>query len=151
MTQTIQPARTLDAQTRSWLRLEGLAAFVAGTAIYGAMGGDWIWFLPLLLVPDLSAVGYLFGARLGAFLYNLGHVWATGLAVLGAGIWLASPPLALAGALLIAHVGMDRMAGYGLKLQTGFHDTHLGAIGGRRRAASAPVRGAASSTGQPAA
>lgn len=36
----------------------------------------------------------------------------------------------MAGALIwIAHVGMDRALGYGLKRDTGFRDTHLGRIG----------------------
>ena len=35
----------------------------------------------------------------------------------------------IAGAILIAHVGMDRAVGYGLKLPTSFQDTHLGRMG----------------------
>ena len=38
-------------------------------------------------------------------------------------------PVAILGAILIAHVGMDRAVGYGLKLPTSFHDTHLGRMG----------------------
>ena len=151
MKDSTHPALTLDSEARWWLRIEGLAALLTGIAIYGALGGDWLWFLLLLLAPDVSAAGYIIGPRVGAFVYNLGHVWTTGLAVLGAGIGLASPPLAFAGAILIAHVGMDRMAGYGLKLQTGFRDTHLGAIGrGRRGASAAALQAPTSSGAQPA-
>ncbi len=42
---------------------------------YQALGGDWFFALPLLLVPDISAVGYLGGLRLGASTYNLAHNW----------------------------------------------------------------------------
>jgi hypothetical protein len=42
-------------------------------------------------------------------------------------------PLTAAGAILVAHSGMDRMAGYGLKLPTSFKDTHMGRIGRDRR------------------
>jgi hypothetical protein len=115
--------------TRTWLRIEGLAAFVAGLAIFVAAGGPWLLALPLLLVPDLSMVGYLTNPRLGAFTYNLFHTWAIGLIVLGIGLWSGVGAIVLAGAILIAHVGMDRTAGYGLKLPTSFHDTHLGRIG----------------------
>lgn len=118
--------------TRPWLRLEGLAAFVAGLAIFGTAGGPWLLALPLLLVPDLSMIGYLHGPRLGAITYNLVHNWALGLAVLGAGVWAGADALTLAGAILVAHVGMDRAMGYGLKLPTSFHDTHLGRIGTAR-------------------
>jgi hypothetical protein len=31
----------------------------------------------------------------------------------------------IAGAVLVAHVGMDRAVGYGLKYPTHFKDTHL--------------------------
>ena len=114
---------------RGWLRLEGVAAFVAGLAIYGWLGGPWLIVLPLLLVPDASAIGYLRGPRLGAFTYNVVHNWALGLALLGIGLAIDNAPIAIAGAVLIAHVGMDRALGYGLKLPTSFRDTHLGRIG----------------------
>lgn len=114
---------------RAWLRVEGLAAFAAGLALFVAGGGNPITLVPLLLVPDISAVGYLAGPRVGAFTYNLVHTWMPGLAVLGLSVWLAAPALQLVAAILITHVGMDRAVGYGLKLPTSFQDTHLGRIG----------------------
>lgn len=117
---------------RSWLRLEGAAALVAGVALYLALGGAWLLLLPVLLLPDVSMVGYLRGPRLGAFTYNVVHNWALGLAVLGIGVVTGSTAVTLAGAILVAHVGMDRAAGYGLKAPTSFQDTHLGRIGKRR-------------------
>jgi hypothetical protein len=117
---------------RGWLRLEGLAAFIAGLALYGWLGGPWLLVLPLLLLPDISAIGYLRGPRLGAFTYNVVHNWASGLAVLGLGLALDATPVTILGAILIAHVGMDRAVGYGLKLSSSFQDTHLGRMGGTR-------------------
>jgi hypothetical protein len=38
----------------------------------------------------------------------------------------------MAGAILVAHTGMDRLLGYGLKYPTSFQETHLGRIGRRR-------------------
>lgn len=117
---------------RSWLRIEGLAAFAAALVLYGSLQGNWWLLVPLLLLPDISAAGYLAGPRAGAFAYNLFHTWATGLAVLGLGAILALPAIQLLGVVLLAHVGMDRAAGYGLKLSTSFGETHLGRIGRRR-------------------
>jgi len=102
---------------------------VAGLAVFLAAGGPWLLAIPLLLLPDASAIGYLRGPRLGAFTYNLFHNWAIGLAVLGLGLWTGNTLVILAGAILIAHVGMDRAVGYGLKLPTSFQETHLGRIG----------------------
>ena len=111
------------------LRLEALAIFVAGVLLFLQLNGNALWLVPLLLVPDISMIGYLGGPRVGAISYNLAHNIATAIVVLGIG-WLAAiAPLALAGAILLAHVGMDRTLGYGLKLPTAFKDTHLGRIG----------------------
>ena len=123
------PTPTPHPSVLPWLRLEGVAAFAAGLAIFGATGGPWLLALPLLLVPDVSMVGYLHGPRLGALTYNLVHNWALGLAVLGLGAWSGVGGVTLAGAILVAHVGMDRALGYGLKLPTSFQETHLGRIG----------------------
>jgi hypothetical protein len=125
------PATSLGPDVTIWLRLEGLAGFIAGIVLFGQLGGAWLLLVPAVLLVDVSMIGYLRDPRLGAFTYNLAHQWATSLAVLGCGLLAGVPLLALAGAVLIAHVGMDRLAGYGLKLPTDFHDTHLGHIGRR--------------------
>ena len=110
---------------RIWLRAEGAAAFIVGTIVYARLGGDLVWLVPLLLLPDVSMIGYVRGPALGSFSYNLVHNWVVGLAALGLGMVLTSVPTELVGAVLIAHVGMDRLAGYGLKHSSGFKDTHL--------------------------
>ena len=111
------------------LRVEAVALFVAGVLLYLQLNGNALWLLPLLLAPDLSMIGYLGGPRLGAITYNLAHNLATALVILAIGWFAAIAPLALLGAILVAHVGMDRSLGYGLKLPTDFKDTHLGRIG----------------------
>lgn len=119
-----------------FLRAEALAALAAGLVIWFSNDGSLVWLLVLVLLPDLSMVGYLAGNRVGAFTYNLAHSVASALAFLGAGWLTISRPLVLVGALLLAHVGMDRLLGYGLKLTSGFHDTHLGRIGPRKSRSS---------------
>ena len=111
------------------LRGEALAAFLGGVAIYLALRGHPLWLLPLLLAPDLSMIGYLGGPRLGAITYNLVHNWIVAAVLLALGWWLPVAGLALAGAIVLAHVGMDRVLGFGLKLPTDFRDTHLGRLG----------------------
>ena len=118
-----------NGAVRTWLRLEGLAAFAAGLGVFGASGGNWLLIVPLLLLPDVSAVGYLAGPRVGAFTYNAIHNWVPGLAVLRAGSVAGLTGVLIAGSILVAHVGMDRAVGYGLKLPSSFQDTHLGRMG----------------------
>lgn len=149
LTTSPQPAASSDDATPAvagqplvWLRVEGLAALLAGAAIYVSLGGWLVLLIPLLLAVDVSMVGYVAGPRPGAFLYNLAHNWATGLAVLAVGAWTGAGPLLLAGAILVGHTGMDRVAGYGLKYPTAFADTHLGRLGGGRTRATADAAGA---------
>ncbi len=49
--------------------------------------------------------------------------------VLALAWWLGSPAVALFGAILVGHTGMDRSLGFGLKYPTAFADTHLGRLG----------------------
>ena len=117
---------------RRWLRAEGIAAFVGGVAAWLALGGPLPWLVVFILAPDLSMAGYLVGPHAGAITYNIAHNWATGGLVLGVGLAAGAPLMVFAGLLLIAHTGLDRALGYGLKYPTDFGDTHLGRIGRRR-------------------
>jgi hypothetical protein len=110
---------------RFWLHAEGAAALAAAAILYQWLGGSWLFAIPLLLLPDVSMVGYLAGRGAGSFFYNLVHNWAVGLAALGIGAWVGSDPIMLVGTVLVGHVGMDRLVGYGLKYPTHFKDTHL--------------------------
>lgn len=112
-------------------RLEGLAALALGIVAYAWLGQSWVIFAALFLVPDFTMLGYLRSARFGALIYNLGHSYATPalLALVG----LAVGPLAYGlAAIWVAHIGADRLLGYGLKLES-FEATHLGPIGKARR------------------
>lgn len=122
---------------RFWLRLEGLAALALAALLYRCFGLSWLWFAVLLLAPDLSLLGYLAGARIGAWCYNFAHTYAIAGAVLAAGFLAqlaGAPRPALVGLGLIwcAHIGLDRALGYGLKSVDGFRFTHLGQIGRER-------------------
>jgi hypothetical protein len=110
------------------LRAEGAALLLTSVMLYWVSGGSWLLFALLLLVPDLSMLGYLAGPRVGATVYNVFHAYPLP-AALGAFGLLGGSPLALAVALVwFAHIGMDRLVGYGLKYPTEFKDTHLGRV-----------------------
>ena len=113
------------------LRAEHVAIFVTGLAVWIARDGSLLLLVPALLAPDLSAAGYLGGPRVGSVAYNAAHNLVTALGVIGLGWWLGIEGVLLAGAVLLAHVGMDRSLGFGLKRATSFNDTHLGKIGSR--------------------
>jgi hypothetical protein len=112
------------------LRLEGLALATVCTVAYGSLGESWWLFAALLLIPDISMLGYLAGPRIGAGMYNLAHNWLVVVVWLLAAWLFNGSNLVLSLPLILgAHIGIDRALGYGLKLPTSFHDTHLGRIG----------------------
>lgn len=83
----------------------------------------------MFLAPDFSFVGYLGGARTRAIAYNAAHTLIGPLLLATAGLLLPFyilTPLAL---IWVAHIGFDRLLGYGLKYAAGFGFTHLGRIG----------------------
>lgn len=120
---------------RALLRLEGLAALIAATVGYRLLGGGWGWFTTLFLVPDLSMLGYLAGARIGSVCYNAAHSYLGAALLVALAYALHSALLAQLALIWCAHVGFDRALGYGLKYATAFTDTHLGLIGRTARAA----------------
>jgi hypothetical protein len=97
--------------------------------LFRALDIAWWWFPLLFLAPDLSMLGYLAGARAGAFTYNLAHHKAVAVTLYIAGSLLGSQPMQFAGLLLLAHSSFDRILGYGLKYPDAFQHTHLGMIG----------------------
>jgi hypothetical protein len=125
----VRAAGSSPAGVKAILRLEGAAAFAAAIALYAHAGLSWPLFALLILAPDLAMLAYLIGPRAGAAVYNLVHTYALSIPLAVAGYWLASPIASALGLILVAHIGMDRMLGYGLKYASGFHDTHLGRIG----------------------
>ena len=111
------------------LRLEGLAMLIAGVVGYRALGGTWGFFAAAFLVPDRSMLGYLAGAKVGAFFYNAAHSLIGPALLAGLGL-LTGSSLALWCTLIwVAHIGFDRAMGYGLKYGSTFFDTHLGKVG----------------------
>ena len=123
---------------RTLLRLEGLTLFLGMTMLYAVWGGSWWVYAVLFLVPDLSFAAYLAGPRAGALVYNAAHSYMAPMVLMTAGFGLASPLTLSVAMIWLAHIGIDRALGYGLKYSTGFAFTHLGRIG--RAATTAQTR-----------
>ena len=107
------------------LRLEGASVLVVSLLAYHWSHGSWVLFVLLFLLPDLSMIGYALNARLGAITYNRvqSYVGPLLLSVYAAGS--DHQTLLKLSIIWIAHIGLDRMLGFGLKYPTRFQDTHL--------------------------
>lgn len=111
------------------LKLEEVAQFALAVYVFYQWDMAWWVFWALLLVPDVSMLGYAVNTRIGAYAYNLFHHKGVAIAVGLLGLYLNETSLQLAGLILFAHAAMDRMFGYGLKYSDSFQNTHLGRIG----------------------
>lgn len=116
------------------LRLEGLTLFAGMVMLYAAWGGSWLVFALLFLVPDLSFLAYLSDTKFGAMVYNAAHSYLAPVTLMTLGFGFASPITLSIALIWLAHIGIDRALGYGLKYSAGFGFTHLGRIG-RQKAA----------------
>jgi hypothetical protein len=114
---------------RKLLRTEGLALLIVAAWAFSRVSGDWRLFLALFLVPDASFAFYLFGPRVGAIAYNAMHATLGPLLLAGASLALQQPVALPVALIWLAHIGLDRALGYGLKYTSSFGDTHLGRIG----------------------
>jgi Domain of unknown function (DUF4260) len=110
---------------KSLLYAEGAMVLLAACIVYHRLHGSWLRFALFFLTPDLFMLGYLVNKRLGATIYNLVHNYAVPLLLLS--VFLLAGQISYVWPVLIwfAHIGMDRMLGYGLKYETAFKDTHL--------------------------
>lgn len=111
---------------RLWLVVEGLVLLVGSLIAFSTLNESW-WLVPAaILAPDLAVIAYLGGTRVGAHIYNAVHATVLPAAVLGLG-YLQDDPVVTALALVwLAHIGLDRLLGQGLKYDDRFPHTHLG-------------------------
>ena len=122
-------SKSLKLQTLSmpgfFLRAEALVIFLGAIALYAHQGYSGIAFVVLLLVPDVSMVGYLVNVRMGSVIYNVVHVNVLPAILITVSLALNSPVGIQIALIWFAHIHMDRIVGYGLKYPTFFQDTHL--------------------------
>ena len=123
-------AGAVEGMPRLLLRIEGAALAIGAVYLFHRLGGNWWLFAALILVPDVSFAAYFAGTRIGAIAYNAMHALFVPVALGLAGFLLPQFDLLSAALIWIAHIGIDRALGLGLKYGAGFNFTHLGRIGG---------------------
>lgn len=120
-------ARPKASLPKVLLHLEGAALLGLTIFLYAENGESWLWFL-LLLVPDVGMVGYAAGTKVGALAYNAFHSYPAPAVLAVVGLQLDQPLVVALALVWFAHLGLDRLVGYGLKYPTDFKDTHLGHV-----------------------
>lgn len=107
------------------LRVEGGLALAVSVFFYWELHASWGWFALLFLAPDLFMLAYLMNVRVGAAFYNLVHTYVLPLLLIAYAVFARHQWLLPYGLIWTAHIGMDRVLGFGLKYPTNFKDTHL--------------------------
>lgn len=113
---------------KALLHIEGLFILLLCLLFYYTGGFSWILFIVLLFTPDLTALGYLVNIKIGTFTYNLVHTYTFSLILILLGVLFSFYILVAIGIIFTAHIGMDRLCGFGLKYPTEFKDTHLNRV-----------------------
>ena len=111
---------------RLLLRIEGVTYAALALIGYAYSGYSWWLFAALILVPDVSMLGYLINRNVGAATYNLMHTLTFPILLLLGAALFGNMFLLAVGTIWVVHIGADRALGYGLKYATAFGDTHLG-------------------------
>ena len=114
------------------LKLESLGLFSLSIWAYSAFfPNEWGTFAWLILAPDLSFLALIISQKLGLYAYNFFHHQGIIALSMLLGYYGHIPMLFQISLIFMAHSTMDRVLGYGLKLES-FEHTHLGWIGKSR-------------------
>ena len=107
------------------LRIEYGLAFILLFIIYWQCNFSLWLFIILLLVPDITMIGYLINTRIGSMIYNIGHSFILPILLLGISLSISNEFMMEIVLIWIAHILMDRFFGFGLKYAHSFKETHL--------------------------
>lgn len=108
------------------LHTEGLALLFTSTFAYFYFEGSIWMYVILLLAPDIGILGYASkNNKVGSYIYNAFHTYSLPVALGAFTLFFGPKMIVFISLIWIAHIGMDRLFGYGLKYEEHFKDTHL--------------------------
>jgi hypothetical protein len=119
----------VSGPVRVWLRAEGFAVLALSVLLYWFSGWSWWMFFALFLAPDLAMLAYLINPKIGGDSYNVVHSYLLPLGLAALAVFLRETGMLMYVYIWMAHIGLDRFLGYGLKYSAAFRMTHLGDLG----------------------
>ncbi len=108
-----------------FLILESASILIASIIIFLYLKGNILFYLLLILAPDIFMIGYMKDSKIGSLIYNLGHFYLLPIILTLFGLLFNTVLLQQMSLIWIGHISLDRALGYGLKYPTNFKDTHL--------------------------
>jgi hypothetical protein len=110
---------------RLLLRAEGLVLCAAALALYVREDFSLLALVLLFLAPDLSFLGLTAGPRVGAVAYDAAHTYVGPILLASVSVIVEWDAGVMLGLIWLAHIGIDRALGYGLRYPDAFRETHL--------------------------
>ncbi|KGR78779.1 DUF4260 domain-containing protein [Ureibacillus sinduriensis] len=110
---------------RKLISIEYAIGFIICLLFYIHLEYSILLFILLLLVPDITMLGYLFNNKIGAIVYNFGHSLIVPAILLVLAFLTESSSLLMLVIIWLAHIYLDRSMGFGLKYNNAFKETHL--------------------------
>jgi hypothetical protein len=112
-----------------FIRMENLIVLAITLAIYfGHFETTWqrvALFVGLLIVPDVSMLGYVFGGKIGGFCYDLFHFYPVAAACVLGGMRFGVPVATDIGLIWCIHIAQDRVRGFGFKYAGRYDDGYM--------------------------
>lgn len=110
---------------RKLIYVEYALGFMICLFLYLQLDYSIVHFFLLLLVPDITMIGYLVNAQIGSTIYNLGHSLICPLILFIVAFLNEYAMLLMLAIIWLAHISLDRSLGFGLKYSDSFKETHL--------------------------
>lgn len=104
------------AQPASLVKAENAMLFILVVCFYFFyFHFSFIWFIALLLAPDISAVGFLILPKFGISCYNVFHILFIPVLLVFIGLGRAGDIWTSCGLIWLCHIYIDRALGFTLR------------------------------------
>lgn len=110
---------------RKLIYFEYAIGFMICLFLYVHLDYSILLFFALLLVPDITMIGYLFHTKIGAYVYNVGHSFIIPFILFVVAFLNDFSNILMVTLIWLAHICLDRSLGFGLKYYDDFKSTHL--------------------------
>jgi len=113
---------------RTFMHVDGLALLAGSLVFYANLNFNWVTFALLLFTPDLPLILYGVNKQMASIAYNLVHSLVFPILLLVTSHFADNIVGIQLSLIWLAHIGMDRVFGYGFKYLGRMKETHFSRV-----------------------